>query len=111
MDGKPNLPQLLNFGSSNVNIIEQIGARYHDFGTTLLRDGTGCIVDAIQKEERYNAADINRKVLTRWLKGQGRNPVSWATLATVLDECKLTEIAKTIRSEKGDRGLLTPHDC
>ena len=95
----PTLPQLSRFciGNKKVNIIEEIGTKYYDFGLNLLQDDTGAKMDAIVDECRDNTERINRKVLSRWIRGEGKKPVSWATLATELHECGLTELAKSIR--------------
>ena len=100
MDDCPTLTELMNFGEHHVDIIEEIGAMYHKFGTLLLEDEHGSKMGALEGEKRGNAEDINNAILTRWIRGEGRKPTSWATLATVLDECKLTTLADVIRSVK-----------
>ena len=100
MDGCPTLIEFMKFGEHHVNIIEKIGATYHNFGTLLLEDTDGSIMGALEGEKRGNAEDINNAVLTRWIRGKGRKPTSWATLATVLGECKLTTLAGVIHSVK-----------
>ena len=57
-------------------------------------------MDAIMKECRGDVYEINRRVLSRWIRGEGKKPVSWATLTTELDKCRLKELAKTIRTER-----------
>ena len=100
MDERPTLPQLTCFGRQEVNIIEEIGTRYYNFGINLLQDDTGAKMDVIVDECRDNADKINRKVLSRWIRGEGKKPVSWATLATELDKCRLKELAKNICMER-----------
>ena len=51
-------------------------------------------------EWRDNAYMINQKVLSRWIRREGKQPVSWATLATELHKCGLAELAKSIRAVK-----------
>ena len=54
-------------------------------------------------EDQYCSAGapmINRQILTKWLEGSGKKPVSWATLAVVLEQCGLTEICGYIHREK-----------
>ena len=103
MDDRPTLNELMNFGEGHVNIIEAIGDKYNKFGTLLLKDKHGGKVGAIKHDER-RAEDINNTVLTRWIRGEGRKPTSWATLATVLDECQLSTFADIIRSVKATSG-------
>ena len=102
MDERPTLPQLTCFGSNDIDIIEEIGTKYNRFGIRLLQDDTGVKMDAIVKECRDNVY-INQKVLSRWIRGEGIKPVSWATLATELDKCRFKELAKSIRTERSKR--------
>ena len=103
MDDCPTLTELMKFGDKGVNIIQKIGDKYHKFGTKLLEDDDGSKMGALEGEKRGNAEDINNAVLTRWIRGEGRKPTSWATLATVLDECELS-LADTIRTAKAAPG-------
>ena len=93
----PTLPELMNFGEDHVDIIKEIGVTYHKFGILLLEDTYGSTMGALKWEKHGNAEDINNTVLTRWIRGEGRKPTSWATLATVLEECQLS-LADVIRS-------------
>lgn len=99
---RPTLLQLIRFsiGDNNVNIIEMIGTNYFNFGISLLQDDTGAKMDAIVEHCREDATKINRQVLRKWLEGGGKQPVSWATLATELELCGLSELAKDIRTVK-----------
>ena len=102
MDERPTLPQLLRFSvrGKRVDIIAMIGTNYYNFGVNLLQDDTGAMMNAIIEQCREDVTKINRQVLCKWLEGGGKQPVSWATLATELYECGLTELAKDIRSLK-----------
>ena len=103
MNERPNLVELMDFGENHINIIEDIGERYDNFGIKLLEDKSGSKMGAIKDDER-RAEAINRRVLTKWIRGDGRKPTSWATLATVLDECNLSVLAGQIRSGKATSG-------
>ena len=102
MAERPTLPQLLRFSIRGklVSVIEMIGTKYYDFGVSLLQDDTGAKMEAIVEQCREDATKINRQVLSRWLRGEGKQPVTWATLATELELCGLTELAKDIRTVK-----------
>ena len=102
MAKRPTLPQLICFpvGDRTVDIIEEIGVKYFKLGTSLLQDTTGAKMDAIIEQCREKAYKINHQVLSRWIKGEGKQPVSWATLASELERCGLTELAGDIRSVK-----------
>ena len=58
----------------------------------------------IEHDCRGNVEDITNAVVRRWLRGKGRQPTSWAPLATVLEECGLTELADVIRFVKSAPG-------
>ena len=100
MDEHPKLHELRCFGNNHTDIIAKIGQSYQKFGVLILEDA-GEKMEPLESECQGNAEQINAKVLTRWVKGDGKKPTSWATLATVLDECKLTKLADEIRSVKG----------
>ena len=100
MDERPTLVGLMWFGKGRVNIIEEIGDKYHEFGSLLLEDKTGSKMGALAITLRNDTEDINNRVLTRWIRGEGRKPTSWTTLATVLEECGLTLLAEEIHSVK-----------
>ena len=95
------MPELLAFPTSHgmINIPERISTRYHDFGTLLLEDPTGARVSNIIHDHR-TAERINWHVLSEWLQGKGRKPVSWVTLANTLDQTGVGELAKLIRESK-----------
>ena len=98
----PTLPQLTRFsiGDKNINIIEMIGIHYFNFGISLLQDDTGAKINAIVEHCHEDATEINRQVLYKWLEGGGKQPVSWATLATELELFGLTLLAKDILTVK-----------
>ena len=93
----------MSCGEDHVNIIEEIGDKYHKFGTLLLEDKTGSKMGSIEDDER-RAEAVNNRVLTRWIRGEGRKPTSWTTLVNVLDECDLTVLAGHIHSWKAAPG-------
>ena len=86
--GTPTLPKLLSFSDRRVNIAEQIGVNYLKFGIFLLQDSNGAITAALENEHLKNAERINVAILQKWLEGKGVKPVTWSTLATVLQTIK-----------------------
>ena len=97
---RPSLPKLLHFPTISggfINIIEKIGANHRTFGVLLLNDEQGNIVDSYHQSEMGKPDAIVHKVLTRWLQGNGRSPRSWETLATVLEEMAMGDLASTIK--------------
>ena len=103
---RPNLIELTNFKttSGSFNIAEQIGVKYKTLGIQLLEDATGAITDTIEKQCLLDAADINMKIIQRWITGQGKKPVAWSTLIEVLRDIQLSELADEI-----ELNLQVPH--
>ena len=101
--GKPTLPTLLKYpaGCSRIdqdhciNIPASIGQKYWQFGILLLIDDAGQIVESIVHEHQRDAELINLKILQKWINGVGQ-PVSWDTLAQVLKDIQLNELARKV---------------
>lgn len=95
---QPNLIELSNFKttSGSINVMEQIGVKYKIFGIHLLEDATGAVTDAIERQCLLIAADINMKIIQRWITGQGKKPITWSTLTDVLRDIELSELADKI---------------
>ena len=97
---KPTLPELLQLSSgSTVNVAEQIGTHYSKLGPVLLNDSMGAVTSAIVREHHYNAEEINQAILTRWLQGQGKQPMTWSTLIDVLNDIGLSELTEIIQED------------
>ena len=98
--GRPNLKNLSSFGGTDrtINVIEQIGTRYMDFGVRILNDHSGHYVSSLRDQFLRNAEDINRKILMEWMRGrQGAKLVEWSVLATILHDIGLQCLASDIR--------------
>ena len=80
-----------------VDLAEKI-PDYWGFGVLLLKDDTGDLVTAIEKEQGKSTVDINRQILRLWVQGKGRQPVTWNTLVTVLQDIGLVTLAKEIEN-------------
>ena len=97
---QPTLPLLRHFKISSapghINIVDNIGKKYYDFGIQLLEDTTGVIIDAIENELKSNAPRINLKILQLWLEGNGCKPIAWSTLTNTLRKIELSVLATTI---------------
>lgn len=102
LTSKPTLPELLNFTTSSgstVNIVQEIGTHYSKLGPLLLNDDNGSITPSITSQYQHNADAINQEILTRWLQGQGKQPVTWSTLIDVLRRSGLLELADRIKMQ------------
>ena len=103
IDEVPTLRELLCFPimhGRKVNLVEKIGPDYFMFGILLLEDDDGGQIVAFEKEQMKNAVDICRQIFMWWLKGKGKQPVTWSTLVTVLQEMDLNQLAKNISDVK-----------
>ena len=101
LTSKPTLPELLKFRTSSgrtVNIVEQIGTHYSTLGPLLLTDDTGAVISAIADKHQRSSETINQEILTRWLQGLGKLPVTWSTLLDVLRDVGLSELTQMIRN-------------
>ena len=83
-----------------MNLAEKIGVNYCEFGILLLEDDYGDRIAAIEKEQGKSASDINLEVFRLWLKGKGKQPVTWATLVAVLQDIGLVKLASDIEAVK-----------
>lgn len=99
LESLPTLSELLNFkisSSRTVNVVEQIGKHYSALGKLLLNDHTGGITAAIVYQHQHDGAKINQEILTQWLHGKGKKPLTWSTLIDVLKVTGSPELATDI---------------
>lgn len=83
-----------------INIPQEIGTKYHDFGILLLDDHNGARVTNMEHKHRGDAELINKEILREWAKGRGKTPVSWETLIEVLRDIELCTLAGMIEAVK-----------
>ena len=95
---QPTMQDLIAFPAINgtLNIPERISTKYKQFGVILLEDGEGALVDGIAHKNFNNPEEINIDILTQWLRGKGRKPVTWRTMISTLEEIGLKTMAKDI---------------
>ena len=99
VDEKPKLPDLLSFRTATgatVNICSRVGDSYTMLGVLLLQDEDGALVQAIVSQHLLNASNITLDILSRWLRGEGKQPVTWQTLTDTLKDVGLVELASSI---------------
>ena len=92
------MPELIAFQGKTecINIPEKIGVKWSMVGILLLDDSDGSIVEAIEREYRDNAFEINRKILARWITGQGTVECTWQGLIGVLRTVNREALAESI---------------
>ena len=79
-----------------INIPQEIGTKYSQFGTLLLNDPNGARVSNIECKHRGDAEEINTEILREWATGRGKNPVTWETMTKVLRDIELSVLASEI---------------
>ena len=90
---KPSLPKLLQF-----KLPQKVGTGYSDFGTILLNDEDGSLVETMEADYSRQCQSIVRKILMCWLRGGGK-PVTWKSLIETLQSCNLNELADQIHTK------------
>jgi len=94
-----------------INIPQEIGIKYHDFGLLLLDDDTGARIQSLAHKHKDDAEQINMEVLRQWITGRGKHPVTWKTLTQVLHDIELGTLAREIEAVKCHTGIPTePRD-
>ena len=83
-----------------INIPQEIGTRYCQFGIFLLDDPNGTRTHNIEHKHREDAEKINTEILREWATGRGKKPVSWETLTEVLHDIELGTLASEIETAK-----------
>ena len=89
-----------------INIPQEISTKYPQFGLLLLNDTTGAKVRNIAHKHFRDSEQINTEILEEWLKGRGKQPVSWRTLTEVLHCVKLSNLASDIEAVKVQSSYL-----
>ena len=82
--------------NGTLNIPERISTNYKQFGIILLEDDDGTLVDGIAHKNFNNPEKINIDILTEWLRGKGRKPVTWRTMINTLEKIGLKTMAEDI---------------
>ena len=87
-------------GERRINIPQEIGIKYYQFGLLLLEDDTGARIQALTHKHMKDPEQINMEVLQQWMTGKGKLPISWKTLAEVLHDIELSTLARDIEIVK-----------
>ena len=103
LQSAPTLLLLMRFPnasceSNKMDIIAKIAAKGHYLGIHLLNDGDGAKTSVIENNFKGDLYRISLEIFTCWLQGQGRKPVTWATLVSVLKDIDLLILASEIET-------------
>ena len=82
-----------------INIPQEIGTNYSQFGILLLNDPNGTKLSIIENKHR-DPVQINTEILREWATGRGKKPVSWETLINVLCDIELGDLASEVKAVK-----------
>ena len=83
-----------------INIPQEIGVQYRDFGLFLLEDHNGARIRALAHKHRDDANEINIEIIEGWVTGKGKHPITWKTLTQVLHDIDLRTLAQEIEAIK-----------
>ena len=99
---QPTLIDCIRFEGEKrkINIPQEIGVKYLDFGLFLLDDPNGVRTRALAHKHNNNANEINREIIEEWVAGKGKHPVTWKTLTEVLRDIELSTLAEEIEAIK-----------
>ena len=99
---RPTLIECIRFRGKErrINIPQEIGVNYQDFGLFLLEDENRQRVKAIAHSYQNKAEEINKEILEQWIIGKGKQPVTWKTLTEVLRDIELSMLAGEIEVVK-----------
>ena len=94
----PTLIDLVRFRGRKrrINLPQEIGTKYIQFGILLLDDPNGARVHNMEHKHRGDPERINEEILREWSDGRGKQPVSWATLTEALRDVELSTLASEI---------------
>ena len=96
---RPKLPQLLCLktrSGETINLTLRVGNKFRPFGHILLDDSDGTKTDQIVMQYHWVGSEVTLEILKRWIRGEGKQPVTWKTLTDALSAIGLTELAKSI---------------
>ena len=101
---RPTLIECIRFRGRErrINLPQEIGVKYREFGLLLLEDHNGARIRALAHKHREDSEHINIEILSEWISGSGRQPVTWKILTEVLRDIELSTLAGEIEAVKCD---------
>lgn len=100
LNRKPKMAEFRHLPLPNgktVNIVNSMATSYQEFGHHLLNDDSGIEVDNIYANNGRNVQTTTAAILSQWLKGSGKRPVTWKILIQVIETMRQHELARQIR--------------
>ena len=98
-DKRPTIAQLqlLCISGRRIEIIKAIAPMWHHFGDQLNFDSNSRTIDLIRKRNDRDPETGCKEMFQEWLRGSGVAPVTWRTLAEVLEMSNYKNLAADIR--------------
>ena len=78
-----------------IQVIKHIASRWEDVATRLYFEP--CDISCISGDNHYKKIPCCREMFGEWLGGKSRQPVSWQTLITALQEADFSELASDLQ--------------
>ena len=99
---RPTLIECIRFRGRErrINIPQEIGIKYYQFGLLLLENDTRTRIQALTDKHMKDTEHINMEVLQQWLAGRGKRPITWMTLTKVLHDIELSTLAGEVEAVK-----------
>ena len=114
----PTLPEAFGIsisGHPGENLFQVLGPHLKALAALLLgeKEGTAKLEAIVMKlGEGKVEEEVCCALFQTWFGGGGRKPISWDTLADVLQEMSLTSLAKAVRKQKcGGRTKESAKSC
>ena len=80
-----------------IDIIKTVAPQWRDIGDLLDFDAKGETLKRIQADEG-GVESCCRCMFQHWLEGNGVQPVSWATLLEILEDCHFITLAAQVKN-------------
>ena len=93
-----------------INIPQEIGPNYYQFGLHLLDDPNGTRVRNIEHDCR-EIEQINTEILREWVTRRGKKPVSWQTLIQVFELGDLASEIEVIKLKPTSQIITINFSC
>lgn len=92
MNAVPTLKDLFD------KVVKRVASKWEDLVIMLELDEQGGRVETIRRDfVQHGVEKCCLQALRLWLKGEGKKPISWATLLGVLRDIECSAVAKDIQ--------------
>ena len=78
-----------------VKVIESVAARWEKVAIRLKFEHQ--VIDRIKRDNNYQCVPSCQTMFAEWLDGNGRQPVTWQTLITALQEADFSVLASDLQ--------------